>query len=236
MTERVAWPESSSARPTSRTSGTTTPSSGSWRPRPRHSPHGRCRREHGRARTDGTARPPSIRAASRAGSRLRSTSGMAPADVVRPARAGVRPVPRPVLRRDSEVPLSRAAIARRVCCVWLFRLPGAASAAGAAPRRRRALVARTGDPRAAVLVESSAGVRPDVVLLAGVTNPGAPQLDHMKAAMALGAPAAVTVWSWDHLSGKAWLRHYAGTRLRCGTRRSATRRCGCTACRTSASS
>ena len=90
--------------------------------------------------------------------------------------------------------------------VWWFRLPGAASAAvrrlvaGALSWLERAI------PAPPHLVEYFRGLRPDVVLLAGVTNPGAPQLDHMKAAMALGLPAAVTVWSWDHLSGKAWIR------------------------------
>ncbi len=44
------------------------------------------------------------------------------------------------------------------------------------------------------------------VLLASVTNPGAPQLDHMKAAQSIGARTVMTVWSWDHLSGKAWIR------------------------------
>ncbi len=47
--------------------------------------------------------------------------------------------------------------------------------------------------------------RPDVVLLASVTNPGSPQLNHLKSAIAQGARTALTVWSWDHLSGKAWL-------------------------------
>ena len=48
--------------------------------------------------------------------------------------------------------------------------------------------------------------RADAVLLASVTNPGAPQLDHLKAAQAIGARTVMTVWSWDHLSGKAWIR------------------------------
>jgi hypothetical protein len=48
--------------------------------------------------------------------------------------------------------------------------------------------------------------RPDVVVLASVTNPGALQMDHLKSAMAHGRRTAISVWSWDHLTGKAWLR------------------------------
>jgi hypothetical protein len=48
--------------------------------------------------------------------------------------------------------------------------------------------------------------RPDAVLLASVTNPGSLQLDHLKSARRRGVPAVAAVWSWDHLSGKAWLR------------------------------
>jgi len=46
---------------------------------------------------------------------------------------------------------------------------------------------------------------PDVVLLASVTNDGAPQMDHLKAARALGVPVSLPIYSWDHLSGKAVL-------------------------------
>ena len=48
--------------------------------------------------------------------------------------------------------------------------------------------------------------QPDLVLLASVTNPGSPQLDHLKSAQALGVRTGAAIWSWDHLSGKAWLR------------------------------
>ncbi len=44
---------------------------------------------------------------------------------------------------------------------------------------------------------------PDLVLLASVTNDGAPQMDHLKAALSLGLRTAMPVYSWDHLSGKA---------------------------------
>jgi hypothetical protein len=47
---------------------------------------------------------------------------------------------------------------------------------------------------------------PDVLLLASVTNPGSPQMDYLKAARRLGIPVAMCVFSWDHLSGKSWIR------------------------------
>jgi hypothetical protein len=47
---------------------------------------------------------------------------------------------------------------------------------------------------------------PDVLLLASVTNPGSPQMDYLKAARRMGIPVAVCVFSWDHLSGKSWIR------------------------------
>ncbi len=48
--------------------------------------------------------------------------------------------------------------------------------------------------------------QPDVVVLASVTNSESMQLDHLKSAMASGRHASISVWSWDHLSGKAWIR------------------------------
>jgi hypothetical protein len=47
---------------------------------------------------------------------------------------------------------------------------------------------------------------PDVVLLASVTAWRLPQIDHLRAARALGRRTAVCVFSWDHLSSKALLR------------------------------
>ncbi len=47
---------------------------------------------------------------------------------------------------------------------------------------------------------------PDVVLVASVTAWRLPQIDHLRAARALGRRAAVCVFSWDHLSSKALLR------------------------------
>ena len=47
---------------------------------------------------------------------------------------------------------------------------------------------------------------PDVVLMASVTAWRVPQIDHLRAARALGRRAGVCVYSWDQLSSKALLR------------------------------
>ena len=61
-------------------------------------------------------------------------------------------------------------------------------------------------PTSAALERYVAALAPDVVLLASMTNPGSPQLDHMKCARRLGLPTVMCVFSWDHLSGKSWIR------------------------------
>jgi hypothetical protein len=65
--------------------------------------------------------------------------------------------------------------------------------------------AERGIPPPPVLVSWMREQKPDVVLLAAVTHGGAPQMDHLKAALALGLPVSLPVYSWDHLSGKAVL-------------------------------
>jgi hypothetical protein len=47
--------------------------------------------------------------------------------------------------------------------------------------------------------------RPDVLLLASLTTSRSAQLDHLKAARALGLPTGACIMSWDHLSSKALL-------------------------------
>ena len=47
---------------------------------------------------------------------------------------------------------------------------------------------------------------PDAVLLVSVSVWRAPQFDHLRAARALGRRTGVCVFSWDHLSSKAFLR------------------------------
>jgi hypothetical protein len=90
--------------------------------------------------------------------------------------------------------------------VWMFRVPGANTAPVRALAARLLLWMERAIPAPEPMSDFLSVQRPDIVLLAGVTNPGSPQLDHMKAAMVLGIRTGVTVWSWDHLSGKAWLR------------------------------
>lgn len=62
-----------------------------------------------------------------------------------------------------------------------------------------------GIPAPPALVTWMRAQSPDVVLLASVTHDGAPQMDHLKAALTLGLPVSLPVYSWDHLSGKAVL-------------------------------
>ncbi len=93
---------------------------------------------------------------------------------------------------------------------WAERA-GARSARRAAAMRGFAAVER-GIPPPAELCALLREIRPDVVLLASVTNDGAPQMDHLKAALHLGIPVALAVQSWDHLSGKA-LVHIPPDRL-----------------------
>jgi hypothetical protein len=85
------------------------------------------------------------------------------------------------------------------------------SAAGRSPIGRRTLVRMLA--AAERLMPISAASRafvtehdPDVVLLASVTAWRAPQLDHLRAARALGRRSGVCVFSWDHLSSKALMR------------------------------
>ena len=52
-----------------------------------------------------------------------------------------------------------------------------------------------------------AGHDPDVVLITSMTAWRLPQIDHLRAARALGKRTGVCIFSWDHLSSKALLRH-----------------------------
>ncbi|MBM3777176.1 MAG: hypothetical protein FJW23_02910 [Acidimicrobiia bacterium] len=85
---------------------------------------------------------------------------------------------------------------------WLVR-----RLAGTEPGRRvtgRVLRAvERGIPPPPALVGWLRDREPEVVLLASVTNDGAPQMDHLKAALSLGMRTSLPIYSWDHLSGKA---------------------------------
>ncbi len=92
-----------------------------------------------------------------------------------------------------------------------------AEQADADPRVRPRIAARLkaverGIPPPDALVAFQREIAPDVVLLAAVTNDGAPQMDHLKTALHLRIPVAMPVYSWDHLSGKAVV-HIAPDRL-----------------------
>jgi hypothetical protein len=107
--------------------------------------------------------------------------------------------PRPKYRFRAEVRSPR--LLRR-----LFALPGSRS------RAVRGLIASTLVrcerllPRSPALDAFLRDQAPDVVLLTSMTNPGSPQMDHLKAARRLRIPVAMCVFSWDHLSGKSWIR------------------------------
>lgn len=47
---------------------------------------------------------------------------------------------------------------------------------------------------------------PDVLLITPLVDLGSQQIDYVRAARLLGIPTALPVWSWDHLSSKAYLR------------------------------
>jgi hypothetical protein len=89
---------------------------------------------------------------------------------------------------------------------WLLEQTVAGSAQGRELVARGLVWLERAIPTHYALDRLIADWRPDVVLLASVTNPGSLQLDHLKSARRNGCPVAITVWSWDHLSGKAWLR------------------------------
>jgi hypothetical protein len=82
---------------------------------------------------------------------------------------------------------------------------------GGSPLARHALgtVLRAGERVMPVSDASRAFIEaqnPDVVLVASVTAWRLPQIDHLRAARALGRRTGVCVFSWDHLSSKALLR------------------------------
>jgi hypothetical protein len=50
--------------------------------------------------------------------------------------------------------------------------------------------------------------RPDILLITPLVDLGSQQIDFLRAARSLGIPTGLCVWSWDHLSSKAYLREY----------------------------
>jgi hypothetical protein len=90
--------------------------------------------------------------------------------------------------------------------VLMTRAPWARSARGRRLLARGAGWVERGLPRHAAMDRFLADERPDVALFASVTNPRAPQLDHLRSARAAGIPSGVCVYSWDHLSSKTLIR------------------------------
>ena len=91
----------------------------------------------------------------------------------------------------------------------VLRLMDAGVDRGRAPRRAIGALLRGSEALMPVSEASRAFIEmhdPDVVLLASVTAWRLPQIDHLRAARALGRRTGVCVFSWDHLSSKALLR------------------------------
>jgi hypothetical protein len=63
-------------------------------------------------------------------------------------------------------------------------------------------------PSSRALERYLAGQKPDVVLVTPLVELGAPQLDHLRAARALGIRTGICVGSWDHLSSKSLIRDW----------------------------
>ena len=91
----------------------------------------------------------------------------------------------------------------------VLRLMDAGVDRGRPTRRALGALLRGGEALMPVSEASRAFIEmhdPDVVLLASVTAWRLPQIDHLRAACALGRRTGVCVFSWDHLSSKALLR------------------------------
>ena len=63
-------------------------------------------------------------------------------------------------------------------------------------------------PPPAVIIDYLREQRPDVLLITPLVDLGSQQIDFLRAARQLGIPAALAVWSWDHLSSKAYIREH----------------------------
>lgn len=63
-------------------------------------------------------------------------------------------------------------------------------------------------PPPASIVDFLREQRPDALLITPLVDLGSQQVDYVRAAATLGIPTALSVWSWDHLTSKAYLRDY----------------------------
>lgn len=63
-------------------------------------------------------------------------------------------------------------------------------------------------PPPASVIEYLRQQKPDAVLITPLVDLGSQQIDYVRAARLLGIPCGLAVWSWDHLTSKAYLREY----------------------------
>jgi hypothetical protein len=73
-------------------------------------------------------------------------------------------------------------------------------------RRLHALDAAVPPPQA--IIDFLRDQRPDVMLITPLVDLGSQQIDYVRAARLLKIPTGLAVWSWDHLTSKAYLREY----------------------------
>ena len=106
------------------------------------------------------------------------------------------------------MPLLRARARNRtpLALVRLAELPG-----GAAWRRGLARLLHRVEaavPTPSAVTDYLRDQQPDVLLVTPLVGLGSQQIDFVRAARQLGIPTALAVWSWDHLSSKAYIREY----------------------------
>lgn len=89
--------------------------------------------------------------------------------------------------------------------LWLLRVPLVDTRAGRWALRTMLAATERLMPSSPIVEEFLRAERPDVVLLASLTYSRSQQLDYLKAARALGIPAAACIMGFDHLSSKALL-------------------------------
>ena len=61
-------------------------------------------------------------------------------------------------------------------------------------------------PPPAAIVDFLREQRPDLLLLTPYVELGSSQLDYLRAARIVGIPCGLAIWSWDHLTTKAYIR------------------------------
>ena len=90
--------------------------------------------------------------------------------------------------------------------LWMMSVPLVNTETGRRIVRNGLVALDSAMPRNPAMDAFLEAERPDLLLLASVTNTRSPQLDHLRSATALGVRTGVCVYSWDHLSSKALIR------------------------------